>query len=110
MHMGALAINANVDCKNLVHIIFNNGAHDSVGGQPTVAHKISISSAAKSFGYHKVLIAKNEDEIKKSIKDLKASKGVCLLEIIINKGFRPDLGRPTRSPLKNKEDIMNFLK
>jgi len=110
MHMGSLAINANVDCKNLKHIIFNNGAHDSVGGQPTVAHKISISSAAKALGYNKVLVARNENEIKKSIKDLKEFKGIALLEILINKGFRSDLGRPTRSPLENKEDLMNFLK
>jgi len=110
MHMGSLAINANVDCKNLKHIIFNNGAHDSVGGQPTVAHKISISSAAKAFGYDKVLVARNENEIKKSIKGLKEFKGTALLEILINKGFRSDLGRPTRSPLENKEDLMNFLK
>ena len=110
MHMGSLAINANVDCKNLKHIIFNNGAHDSVGGQPTVAHKISISSAAKAFGYDKVLVARNENEIKKSIKDLKEFKGTALLEILINKGFRSDLGRPTSSPKENKKSFMKFLK
>ena len=110
MHMGSLAINTNVECKNLKHIVFNNGAHDSVGGQPTVAHKISISSAAKAFGYDKVLIARNENEIKKSIKDIKEFKGTALLEILINKGFRSNLGRPTRSPLENKDDLMNFLK
>ena len=110
MHMGALAINANVGCKNLKHIIFNNGAHDSVGGQPTLAHKISISAAAKSFGYHKILIAENEDEIKNAIKDLKESKVTGLLEILINKGFRGNLGRPSSSPIKNKQDLMGFLK
>jgi len=110
MHMGALAINANVDCKNLKHIIFNNGAHDSVGGQPTVAHKISISSAAKSFGYERVFVAENEKDIKTAIKDLKFFKGMCLLEIQINKGFRSNLGRPSTSPIENKKDLMEFLK
>ena len=38
MHMGSLGISGNVECNNFKHIIFNNGAHDSVGGQPTVGY------------------------------------------------------------------------
>ena len=51
MHMGSMAIVANKAPKNYVHVVFNNGAHDSVGGQPTVGLKIDLSAVAKAVGY-----------------------------------------------------------
>ena len=51
MHMGNMAITASMNCKNYVHVVFNNGAHDSVGGQPTVGLKIDLCSVAKAVGY-----------------------------------------------------------
>jgi phosphonopyruvate decarboxylase len=110
MHMGSLAINASLKCNNLIHIVFNNGAHDSVGGQPTVGHQISLISTAKSLGYEKVLIAKNENEIITAISLLKKYDGISLLEIQVNKGFRENLGRPSTSPIENKQDLMRKLK
>ena len=51
MHMGNMAITASMNCKNYVHVVFNNGAHDSVGGQPTVGLKIDLCGVAKAVGY-----------------------------------------------------------
>ena len=110
MHLGSLAIIASKGCKNFKHIILNNGAHDSVGGQPTVAQKINISLLAKSLGYYETYSASNEYEIRESINKLKKLNGVGLLEIKINKGFRADLGRPSLSPIDNKNHFINFLK
>jgi phosphonopyruvate decarboxylase len=110
MHMGSLAINANTRCSNFKHIIFNNGAHDSVGGQPTVAYKIDVEAIANAVGYDKVLQANNESEIKNSLKELQQFNGMVLLEIRVNKGFRSDLGRPTTSPLENKKALMDFVR
>jgi phosphonopyruvate decarboxylase len=110
MHMGGIPIIGTKAPKNFKHIIFNNGAHDSVGGQPTVGFDINIPKIAEASGYKTVMEAQSKDEIIKKIKILKFSEGPSLLEILVNKGARKNLGRPTRTPLQNKKDFMNFLK
>lgn len=109
MHMGSLAIIGSNDVKNFKHIIFNNGAHESVGGQPTVAQKISFTDIAKACGYKHTFKAKTKEEIEEAIKILKESTGPALLEIFIKQGSRPDLGRPKTTPLENKKAFMKFL-
>ena len=106
MHMGALSIIGSEGPKNFKHIVFNNGAHDSVGGQPTAGFNIDFPLIAKACGYKLTLKAETKDEVKEMISLLKFKDGPCLLEIKINKGSRDDLGRPTRTPKENKEDFM----
>ena len=110
MHMGSMAINGNIKCDNFKHIVFNNGAHDSVGGQPTVGYTTDFQSIAKASGYDLVLQAETNDEVVKCIKDLKAFAGKVFLEIKVKKGFRKDLGRPTTTPKENKQNLMKFIK
>ncbi|KGM92766.1 phosphoenolpyruvate decarboxylase [Clostridium novyi A str. 4552] len=109
MHMGGISIVGQSNCKNYKHIVINNGSHDSVGGQPTVGLKIKITSIAKACGYKTVLSAKTEEEIINKVKELKLADGPALLEIRVNKGARKDLGRPTTTPIENKEAFMEFL-
>lgn len=109
MHMGALAIIGTSKSSNFKHIVFNNGCHDSVGGQPTCGFEISILDIAKACGYPLVLQARTIKEIDTSIHDLKLADGPCMLEIIVSKGSRSDLGRPKSSPNENKKDFMRFL-
>ena len=110
MHMGSAAIIAQQDCDNYKHILFNNGAHDSVGGQPTVGFEIDFQSIAKSCGYKNVLYADNKNDLKRSLEKMKGLDSCCFLEIKVNKGFRANLGRPTTSPIDNKKSFMSFLK
>ena len=110
MHMGSLAINGNIECNNFKHIIFNNGAHDSVGGQPTVGYTTDFQSIAKASGYDLVLQAETNEEVVKCIESLKAFEGKVFLELKTKKGFRKDLGRPTTTPKENKENLMEFIK
>ena len=110
MHMGSAAIVAQQDCDNYKHILFNNGAHDSVGGQPTVGFEIDFQSIAKSCGYKNVLYADNKNDLKRSLEKMKGLDSCCFLEIKVNKGFRANLGRPTTSPIDNKKSFMSFLK
>jgi len=95
--------------KNLKHIIFNNGAHDSVGGQPTAGFKIDIPTIAKACGYKTVLKAATSSEIEEGMLKLRNGEGPALLEISINKGARKDLGRPTTTPIENKKAFMENL-
>ncbi len=110
MHMGSMAINGSMQCDNFKHIVFNNGAHDSVGGQPTVGYAVNFQDIAKASGYGFVLQAKTNEEVDKCVKELKAFKGTALLEIVVKKGFRKDLGRPTTTPIENKQKLMKFIK
>jgi phosphonopyruvate decarboxylase len=107
MHMGSLAISA--DCANLLHVVINNGAHDSVGGQPTKGAVLDISQIAKACGYTHIAHAVTADEIMRNIKDMLSRRGSSFLEIKCRKGTSADLGRPDRTPLQNKVDFMRFL-
>ncbi len=109
MHMGSMAIVANKAPKNYIHIIFNNGAHDSVGGQPTVGLKINLPAVAKAVGYEACYTVETKDYLAELLDKVKTTDGPILLEVKVKKGNRKDLGRPTTTPIQNKEALMNFL-
>lgn len=109
MHLGAFAIIGTKVCDNYKHILINNGAHDSVGGQPTAGFDIDFQKVALALGYKEIFSASYLEEIKISMKKLRNSKGPGLLEIKVRKGFRDDLGRPAKTPLDNKMQFMQFL-
>ena len=114
MHMGSMAIVANKAPKNYVHVVFNNGAHDSVGGQPTVGLKINLSGVAKAVGYKATISVSEKEELKDVLatinSQLSTKGGPVILEIKVKKGNRKDLGRPTTTPIQNKDALMEFLK
>lgn len=110
MHMGNMAITGSMLPKNYVHIVFNNGAHDSVGGQPTVGLKINLLEIAKSVGYERVYSVDNEDNLKDVMKSIRDIHELIFIEVKVKKGARKDLGRPTTTPIQNKEALMAFLK
>jgi phosphonopyruvate decarboxylase len=105
MHMGALAIIGTMKLPNFVHIVLNNGAHDSVGGQPTIARNIDLCAAAAACGYERTL----RIEDKRAIDIAPVGNGSVFIEIIVRKGNRPDLGRPCLPPQDNKELFMKNL-
>lgn len=109
MHMGSMAIVAIKAPKNYVHVVFNNGAHDSVGGQPTVGLKIDLPAVAKAVGYQQIFSVETKDYLKELLEKLKAQEGPIFLEVKVKKGNRKDLGRPTTTPTQNKEALMEFL-
>ena len=109
MHMGSMAIVANKAPKNYVHVVFNNGAHDSVGGQPTVGLKIDLPAVAKAVGYKAIYSVETKDYLKELLEKLKTQDGPIFLEVKVKKGNRKDLGRPTSTPIQNKEALMKFL-
>ena len=110
MHMGSTAIIGQQKCKNFKHIVFNNGCHDSVGGQPTVGHDIDMQKIATSMNYDHVIQIKNEDELKSNLLNFINFKGSVFIEIKIKKGYRDNLIRPTTTPEENKQSLMDFLK
>ena len=109
MHMGSMAIVGNKAPKHYVHVVFNNGAHDSVGGQPTVGLKIDLPAIAKAVHYTNAFSVDNKTDLMDALKAVNMVEGPILLEVKVKKGNRKDLGRPTTTPIQNKEALMNFL-
>jgi phosphonopyruvate decarboxylase len=109
MHMGSLGIIGSKSPKNFRHIILNNAAHDSVGGQPTVGNEIDVVAMAINCKYKVAYRAETKTEVIDKIHLLKSIEGPVLLEIKVKTGHREELGRPTKSPKENKKAFMNFL-
>lgn len=112
MHMGSMAIVAQQIPANYIHVVFNNGAHDSVGGQPTIGLSIDLPSVAKAVGYMAVFSVETKEELAKTLKHISTTKYKCpvFLQVCVKKGNRKDIGRPTTTPIQNKEAFMNYLK
>lgn len=108
MHMGSMAIIASKFPKNYVHVVFNNGAHDSVGGQPTVGLKIDLPAVAKAVGYKVTISVDNKEDLAAALNRI--AEGPILIEVKVKKGNRKNLGRPTTTPMQNKEALMDYLK
>lgn len=111
MHMGSLAISGQAASKlnNFKHIVFNNGAHDSVGGQETVALNLNIPNIAKEMGYKWAASCSSPAELDKVLAQLSQAEGPALLEVRVKKGARPELGRPSIPLSQIKNDFMKYL-
>src|SRR3989344_3950191 len=110
MHLGSLAIIAQAAPKNFKHIIFNNGTHESVGGQPTAAFVTDLSAVARACGYAYVASVSDATALSKELRRFKKARGAAFLEIRVKSSSRKDLTRPTRTPLENKRALMRYLK
>lgn len=110
MHMGCLAIIGSMNTlNNFKHIVINNGAHESVGGQPSAGFNVNFVEIAKSCGYTYANTCDNITDLLKELEVLKGHKGRGLLEIKVNLNSRSNLGRPTKTPVANKEEFMSFI-
>lgn len=109
MHLGALALIGANRPANLIHIVLNNEAHESVGGMPTVAGKLDLPGIAKACGYPCALSADNPEGLKKALKTAREGKQLTFIEVKCALGARTDLGRPTTTPQENKAAFMAGL-
>lgn len=110
MHMGAMAITAQMQPTNLVHVVFNNGAHDSVGGQPTVGLRVNLPAVAEACGYSRTFSVETAEALQRVLDECRQLDGPLFIEVKVKKGARKDLGRPTTTPVQNKEALMQFLR
>lgn len=109
MHMGAMAVLGSVKPQNLVHVVINNGAHETVGGMPTVAQKISLPTIAKACGYDTVDHVDDFDSLDKVLKRAKETSGLHFVEVASAIGAREDLGRPTTTAMENKKNFKEYI-
>lgn len=110
MHMGSMAVIGANKPKNLIHIVINNGAHETVGGMPTVANSIDLVTIAKACGYPNAVCVDNFNDLDKELEEAKGRNELRLIEVKCSIGAREDLGRPTTTALENKQNFMEYLK
>lgn len=108
MHMGAMAVIGASRPKNLIHIVLNNGAHESVGGMPTVAGQIDLVAIAQACGYPYAVRAETQENLEQGLREAKKRGALSFVEVACSIGARTDLGRPTTSPIENKRAFMNL--
>lgn len=109
MHLGSMAVLGANAPKNVVHIVINNGAHETVGGMPTVAEKMDIVKIAEGCGYPKAISVDTFEALDKALMDVKNTDCLSLIEVKCSIGARDDLGRPTTTAMENKINFMNWL-
>lgn len=109
MHMGAMAVIGTNCPKNLVHVVINNGAHETVGGMPTVAGQMDIPAVARACGYPYAVSADSFEELDRELAAAKERNALTLIEARCAIGSRGDLGRPTTSAVENKLGFMEYL-
>lgn len=109
MHMGSLAVIGAQQPSNLRHIVVNNGAHDSVGGQPTAAPGVDLCGVARACGYRGAERVDGVDGLDDALTRLAAARGPALLEIRVTSRAHTDAGRPTSTPAENKRLFMAEL-
>ena len=110
MHMGAMAVIGAHNPKNLIHVVINNGAHETVGGMPTVAAELDVVAIAKACGYTNAVSVDSFEALDRALQEAKGTDGLSLIEVKCSIGARDDLGRPTTTAIENKNNFMEYIK
>lgn len=110
MHLGAMAVIGQNAPKNLIHIVINNEAHETVGGMPTVAGSADLTAMARACGYPHAVSVRTFDELDSALQAAKARNELSFIEAKCSIGSRENLGRPTTTALENKTNFMSYLR
>ncbi len=110
MHMGAMAVIGANAPENLVHVVINNGAHETVGGMPTVASKVDLVAVARGCGYANAVSVDDFDSLDRELRAAKVRNELSFIEVKCAIGAREDLGRPTTSAVENKIGFVEYIK
>ena len=110
MHMGAMALIGASRPANLIHIVLNNEAHESVGGMPTVAGRLDLPGVARACGYPSAASVETAEELDRALAAANTGRELAFIEVKCALGAREDLGRPTTTPIENKRSFMEFLR
>lgn len=109
MHLGALPVLARRKPWNMIHVVINNAAHETVGGMPVCEGALDVSAAARAAGYPLVLRADTAETLDAAVHEAMAAERLTLIEVMCAVGSRADLGRPTTTPRENRDALMRFL-
>jgi phosphonopyruvate decarboxylase len=106
MHMGSMPVIAGYKPERFMHVLLNNGSHESVGGQPTSARSVNFAELAEAVGYAGYAVANDVSSLHQAWGSLIHKTGPVLLEVKIKNASRADLGRPNTTAEQNKLAFM----
>lgn len=110
MHMGSMAVIGANKPNNMVHIVVNNEAHETVGGMPTLASDIDIVAIAKACGYPNAICVDTFEKLDSELEKARQKNELSLIEVKCSIGSRSDLGRPTKTCVENKRSFTDYLR
>lgn len=110
MHLGAMSVLGQRKPQNLIHVVINNAAHETVGGMPVCEGALNISAAADAAGYENIFRAATAQELASDVQQAMTDDGLTLIEVMCAMGARDDLGRPTTTPKENRDALMTFIR
>ena len=110
MHMGSMAIIGANKPKNLIHVVINNGAHETVGGMPTVAGSIDLVGIARACRYSYAVSVDSFEKLDTELEAARERSELSMIEVKCSIGAREKLGRPTTTAHENKQHFMEYLK
>ncbi len=108
MHLGSLTTSSQY--KNIIHIVFNNMSHESVGGHATSSKHVNFFKLAKNLGYKNSMLAKNKKQALLCVRKALKAKQSCFIEILCKIGHRKNISRPKESMSFLKKKFMENLK
>ncbi len=106
MQLGTMATMGHYQNPRIKHILLDNNAHESTGGQPTVSNTVNFPEIARACGYQYTEIVDNADDLQSCLKNLESNGKLSLVVVKVKKGARADLGRPTSTPKENRDVFM----
>ena len=110
MHLGAMAVIGQRQPGNLIHVVINNGAHETVGGMPVCEGGMNLCAMAMAAGYRSVSRADSPETLLRAVDAAMVGGGLAFIEVMCAVGAREDLGRPTTTPQENRDALMQFLR
>ena len=109
MHMGSLAVIGSNQPDNLVHVVINNEAHETVGGMPTVANKIDLVGIAKACGYPYAVSVNGYEALEGVLCNVSKKRQLSFIEVRCAISSRRNLGRPNIPAVENKKAFMKYV-
>ena len=109
MKLGTLATVGAYAPANLLHVLLDNGVHDSTGGQATVAASVDFAAVALACGYAYAASADDVDGLARGWSAAKAAGGPAMIHLRIAPGSMATLGRPTVTPAEVAQRFKAFL-
>jgi phosphonopyruvate decarboxylase len=109
MKLGNLATIGTCAPRNLVHVVLDNAAHDSTGGQATVSPNVDFAAVALACGYASGASADGLAGFEQALVQACREPGPHLVHVRIAPGSLPRLGRPTVAPREVARRFRRFL-
>lgn len=109
MRMGNMALAGQQKPQNLVHIVLDNGVHDSTGGQKTRSELIDFAGIAKSCGYQNIYEVYSKNNLSLVLDKIENESGLTFIRVNIKAGSIKNLGRPEISPNENARRFKKYI-